>query len=156
MKKKDDRQDAIKNLISFKEISSQKEIIDEMKRQGFKITQATLSRDFKQMKIAKAASYNGKYVYVLPNNIMYKRSQSNNSDESKENNGYKSIEFSGNIAVIRTRPAYAGSLAYDLDNRDFNEIIGTVAGDDTILLVLREGVSQKKILNLLSQMFNTK
>ena len=64
--------------------------------------------------------------------------------------GFVSIKFSGNLAVIKTRPGYASSLAYDIDNRDFHEILGTIAGDDTILLVIREGIEQREVVRALS------
>ena len=151
MKKKASRLDAIKLIISNKEISCQEDLLKELLQEGFELTQATLSRDLKQLKVAKAASMNGKYVYVLPNDIMYKRNvdQSSTSDMMM-NNGFKSLQFSGNIAVIKTRPGYASSIAYDIDSRDFKDIIGTIAGDDTIMLVLREDVDQRIIRNFLS------
>ena len=71
MKKKANRLDAIKMIISSKEVGSQEELLQELGQEGFELTQATLSRDLKQLKVAKAASMNGKYVYVLPNDIMY-------------------------------------------------------------------------------------
>ena len=116
MKKKANRLDAIKMIISSKEVGSQEELLQELNREGFELTQATLSRDLKQLKVAKAASMNGKYVYVLPNNIMYKRSTDQSAGEMLRNNGFISLQFSGNIAVIRTRPGYASSMAYDIDN----------------------------------------
>ena len=81
MKKKANRLDAIKMIISSKEVGSQEELLQELNREGFELTQATLSRDLKQLKVAKAASMNGKYVYVLPNNIMYKRSTDQSAGE---------------------------------------------------------------------------
>ena len=146
MKKKANRLDAIKMIISSKEVGSQEELLQELNREGFELTQATLSRDLKQLKVAKAASMNGKYVYVLPNNIMYKRSTDQSAGEMLRNNGFISLQFSGNIAVIRTRPGYASNI----DNNEFSEILGTIAGDDTIMLVLREGVAISKIRQLLS------
>ena len=131
MKKKANRLDAIKMIISSKEVGSQEELLQELNREGF-------------------ASMNGKYVYVLPNNIMYKRSTDQSAGEMLRNNGFISLQFSGNIAVIRTRPGYASSMAYDIDNNEFSEILGTIAGDDTIMLVLREGVAISKIRQLLS------
>lgn len=131
-------------------VGSQEELLQELNREGFELTQATLSRDLKQLKVAKAASMNGKYVYVLPNNIMYKRSTDQSAGEMLRNNGFISLQFSGNIAVIRTRPGYASSMAYDIDNNEFSEILGTIAGDDTIMLVLREGVATSKVRQLLS------
>ncbi len=145
MKKKANRLDAIKMIISSKEVGSQEELLQELNREGFELTQATLSRDLKQLKVAKAASMNGKYVYVLPNNIMYKRSTDQSAGEMLRNNGFISLQFSGNIAVIRTRPGYASSMAYDIDN---NEQIDVMVADashevyvDTILETIRNAAA---------------
>lgn len=151
MKSKNSRLDVIKIIISSKEIGSQEELLQELAKEGFTLTQATLSRDLKQLKVAKAASMNGNYVYVLPNNTMYKRmTEPLSAQEMLRYNGFVSIEFSGNLAVIKTRPGYASSLAYDIDNHNFDEIIGTIAGDDTLMLVLREGCTRTKVKNSLS------
>lgn len=151
MKSKNKRLDAIKMIISSKEIGSQEELLQELTKEGFHLTQATLSRDLKQLKVAKAASMNGNYVYVLPNNTMYKRmTDSHSATELMMFNGFISIDFSSNLAVIRTRPGYASRLAYDIDVRNFDEILGTIAGDDTILLVVREGCTRMEVLNVLS------
>ncbi len=148
---KNNRLDVIKMIISSKEIGSQEELLTELRNGGFELTQATLSRDLKQLKVAKAASMNGNYVYVLPNDTMYKRAtESHSLQEMMELAGFKSMEFSGNLAVIKTRPGYASSLAYDIDNREFPDILGTVAGDDTIVLVLREGSSRGGMRQALS------
>ena len=151
MKSKNNRLDAIKMIISSKEIGSQDELLQELMKEGYSLTQATLSRDLKHLKVAKAASMNGNYVYVLPNNTMYKRmTEQHSASEMLMYNGFVSIDFSSNLAVIKTRPGYASRLAYDIDNHDFEEILGTIAGDDTILLVLREGYTRTSIRNALS------
>ena len=151
MKSKNNRLDAIKMIISSKEIGSQDELLQELMKEGYSLTQATLSRDLKQLKVDKAASMNGNYVYVLPNNTMYKRmTEQHSASEMLMYNGFVSIDFSSNLAVIKTRPGYASRLAYDIDNHDFEEILGTIAGDDTILLVLREGYTRTSIRNALS------
>lgn len=150
MKKKASRLDAIKMIISSKEIGSQDELLQELNSEGFELTQATLSRDLKQLKVAKAASMNGKYVYVLPNDIMYKRQTDQKASEMLSNNGFVSLQFSANIAVIKTRPGYASSIAYDIDNREGIDILGTIAGDDTIMLVLREGAVHYDVRKFLS------
>lgn len=153
MKCKNSRLDSIKMIISSKEIGSQEELLQELAREGFKLTQATLSRDLKQLKVAKAASMNGNYVYVLPNNTMYKRmTDPQSAADMLRYNGFVSIEFSANIAVIKTRPGYASSLAYDIDDHNFHEIIGTIAGDDTIMLVICEGASRTEVKQALSQL----
>ncbi len=150
MKKKASRLDAIKMIISSQEIGSQEELLQALSAEGFELTQATLSRDLKQLKVAKAASTHGKYVYVLPNDIMYKRATGMSATEMVMNTGFVSLECSRNIAVIKTRPGYASSMAYDIDKTEFNEILGTVAGDDTIILVLREEVQPDQVRTLLS------
>lgn len=153
MKTKDRRLDAIKMIISSKELGSQEEVLEELKKEGFVLTQATLSRDFKQLKVAKAASMNGQYVYVLPNETMYKRVRKPlSATEMMATPGFLSINFSGNIAVIRTRPGYASSIAYNIDNSNVPDILGTIAGDDTILIVLRENVDREAVIQGLNDL----
>ena len=139
MKKKNSRIEALKMLISSNEIGSQEEALQALQKVGFNLTQATLSRDMKQLKVAKAASMNGKYVYVLPNETMYRRvPKPKLAKEMLETPGYISISFSGNMAVVKTRPGYASAIAYNIDNSDLPDILGTIAGDDTIFLVIKE------------------
>lgn len=152
MKSKNNRLDTIKMIISSKEIGSQEELLQELVKEGFRLTQATLSRDLKQLKVAKAASMNGNYVYVLPNNTMYKRmTEQHPVSELMMYNGFVSIDFSANLAVVKTRPGYASRLAYDIDMHNCYEILGTIAGDDTIMLVLREGSTHAEVKASLSQ-----
>lgn len=151
MKKKNDRIEMLKLLISSNELGSQEEVLQALAREGFNVTQATLSRDFKQLKVAKAASMNGKYVYVLPNETMYRRVPSpRTAAEMMRLPGFLSINFSSNMGVIRTRPGYASSIAYNIDNSHIDEILGTIAGDDTIFIVVKEGVSQQQVILKLS------
>ena len=139
MKKKNSRIEALKMLISSNEIGSQEEALQALQKEGFNLKQATLSRDMKQLKVAKAASMNGKYVYVLPNETMYRRvPKPKLAKEMLETPGYISISFSGNMAVVKTRPGYASAIAYNIDNSDLPDILGTIAGDDTIFLVIKE------------------
>ena len=148
MKTKDLRLEAIKMIISGKEVGSQEEVLNELRKEGFTLTQATLSRDLKQLKVAKAASMNGKYVYVLPNETMSRRSHKPlSAGEMLSNPGFLSINFSGNLGVIKTRPGYASSIAYNIDNSNVPEILGTIAGDDTIIIVLREGVDHNALID---------
>ena len=153
MRFKNDRLEAIKLLISSQEIGSQKELLEALEAEGFIVTQATLSRDLKQLKVAKAASMNGRYVYVLPNETMYRRVQKPlPAREMMLTPGFLSIQFSGNIGVIKTRPGYASSIAYNIDNSDIPEILGTIAGDDTIMIVVKEGAQEFEIIDLLHEL----
>ena len=135
MKVKSNRMELLKMLISSKEMSSQEELLNALAVEGYNITQATLSRDLKQLKVAKAATMSGKYVYVLPNETMYRRvSKAASMKEMLQSTGFRSINFSGNMGVIRTRPGYASSIAYNIDNGHIDEIIGTIAGSLLYLL----------------------
>jgi len=67
-----------------------------------------------------------------------------------QSSGFVSINFSGNMGVIKTRPGYASSIAYNIDNSDIPQIIGTIAGDDTIFIVIKQGVSELDVIEGLS------
>lgn len=150
MRAKSQRLDAIRMILSSEEISSQEDLLKELRDEGFPVTQATLSRDLKQLKVAKAASINGQYVYVLPNETMYHRIHTPlKAVEMMTVPGFLNINFSGNLGVIRTRPGYASSIAYNIDNSDIPEILGTIAGDDTIFIVVKDGVDHNAIIDAL-------
>ena len=132
-------------------MGSQDELLAALQKEGFKLTQATLSRDLKQLKVAKAASMSGNYVYVLPNETMYKRVSTPNSvREMLKVPGFVSINFAGNIGVIKTRPGYASSIAWNIDNSDIPIILGTIAGDDTIFIAIKEGIKHQEVIEALS------
>ena len=144
-KKKNDRIEVLKMLISSKEMGSQEEVMQALKSEGFPITQATLSRDMKQLRIAKASSMNGKSVYVLPNETMYKRVRKPKAATTLlQTSGFVSLNYAGNLGVIKTRPGYASSIAYNIDVSNLPEILGTISGDDTIFIVLKEGSSKEE------------
>ncbi len=148
MKNRTKRQLAIKRIITSKEISSQDELLVQLKEDGFDLTQATLSRDLKILKVAKVSHSNKGYVYVIPEGVSVEP-QRENTRVNFLVDGFRDLQFSGNLAVLRTRPGYASSLAAVLDNADPYEIIGSIAGDDTILLVMREGVTPSDLINSL-------
>ena len=151
MKVKNNRLEALRLIISSQQLGSQDELLNALQKEGFKLTQATLSRDLKQLKVAKAASMSGNYVYVLPNETMYKRVSTPNSiREMMKVPGFISINFSGNMGIIKTRPGYASSIAWNIDNSDVPEILGTIAGDDTIFIVIKEGVKHQDVVEALT------
>ena len=151
MKVKNNRLEALKMLISSQELSSQEQLLQALHKEGFEITQATLSRDLKLLKVAKAASSSGKYAYVLPNDALYKRiTHPMSISKMGLSTGFQSINFSGNMVVIKTRPGYAMGIASDIDTHAPHEILGTIAGDDTILIIPREGISRDRIVKALS------
>jgi transcriptional regulator of arginine metabolism len=146
MKNKQNRLNAIRIIISNERIGNQDELLKKLYAQGFELTQATLSRDLKQLNVAKTAANDGSYIYILPSNPLYKRlSKDKQAYESKVRSGFVSICYSANIAVIKTRPGYAGGIAYDIDEHELPSVLATVAGDDTILLVIKEGYTHKEV-----------
>ncbi len=148
------RLDAIKLIVSSKEISNQQELLAELRTEGFTLTQATLSRDLKSLQVAKSSNANGRYVYTLPSESNHKQLgyYTNSLQEMMDLAGFRSLDFSGNLGIIKTRPGYASSLAYDIDNLALNDVLGSVAGDDTILLILREGCSRRGIKRALGKL----
>lgn len=152
MKIKNNRLEALRMIISSQQLGSQEELLNALQQEGYKLTQATLSRDLKQLKVAKAASMSGNYVYVLPNETMYKRvSTPQQVREMMQVPGFVSINFSSNMGVIKTRPGYASSIAWNIDNSDIPQILGTIAGDDTIFIVIKQGYSEKEVIDALSE-----
>ena len=138
----------LRMLISSQELCCQEEVLKALAKEGYNVTQATLSRDMKQLKVAKATSLGGKYFYVLPNETMYKRVASPKSAaEMLLTSGFMSINFSGNMGVIRTRPGYASSLAFNIDNSGLPSLLGTIAGDDTIFIVVRDGSTYREVID---------
>lgn len=152
MKVKNNRLEALRLIISSQQLGSQEELLSALQKEGFKLTQATLSRDLKQLKVAKAATMGGNYIYVLPNDTMYKRvSTPGHIREMMQGAGFVSINFSGNMGVIKTRPGYASAIAWNIDGSEIPQIIGTIAGDDTILIVVKEGVGHQEVMEALSK-----
>ena len=124
----------LRQLVRDHIISNQEELSALMKQRGFNVAQATLSRDIREMKIYKAHDEAG-YYYRLPS----PDAEIRHTAGLRQVDSIISLEFSGSLAVIRTRPGHANMIASILDGMKSKEILGTLAGDDTILLVLREG-----------------
>lgn len=151
MKNKVERHESIAELLANEEIGSQDELLGKLVEKGFDLTQATLSRDLKELKVIKAPGLNGKYVYVLPN----AGAKPLDGDEAFAVSGYVSLDFSGNLAVIRTKPGFANGIASVIDKYAPSTIIGTIAGDDTILMVIKEGMSKNNVIRDLSMFIPT-
>ena len=134
-----ERRRAVRELIAGGAISSQEELLRRLAASGLSTTQATLSRDLKVLKVGKLPDGHGGYTYAFRDQL--DQSGSDVSLQSVFMHGYRSIAFSGNLAVIHTLPGHAASVAFALDKLQVAGIIGTVAGDDTILAVLAEGVT---------------
>ena len=146
MKNRNERLMEIRRLIGNRNISSQVELSKLLEKRGFSLTQATLSRDLKYLKVAKMPDDQAGYIYILPDKeqVLEETEASGTGIQ-----GLISLDFAQGMAILRTLPGHASSVAYTIDNLDAYEIAGTIAGDDTILLIPRDGVTRSDLVNLL-------
>lgn len=146
------RLEVIKLIISSQEFTKQDDLLRELAKAGFPTTQATLSRDLHQLRITKGHNEHGELVFMLPEQRRYQRVSDTHVTVQRMNQlGALSVKFSGNIAVVRTPPGHAAHVAYDIDNAHIDEVLGTVAGDDTIFIVLDEEAERPQVLNKLAE-----
>jgi transcriptional regulator of arginine metabolism len=143
VKDRADRLKAVRQIIKEYRINSQEMLLDHLRDQGFTVTQATLSRDLKVLKVGKISEGSNGYYYTLPTEEELRESQHNYAQDLKR--GYISMEFSGNLSIVRTLTGHADTVGIALDNIGIKEIIGTVAGDDTVLVVFRENTRQENV-----------
>lgn len=154
MKNRKQRIELIVDLIRNRCIASQEELAQLLEEHGYTVTQATLSRDLKMLKTTKVPTDRGTYMYILPDSDSLKDQMLATGQVDMNANyqsGFISLEFSGNIAVIKTRNGYAAGLAYDIDMSRVPEILGTIPGSNTIFAVLREDVSREKATEILGR-----
>lgn len=134
----------IHEILESMRVESQAELLLMLEQQGFVCTQATLSRDFRQLHVVKRRLPSGKRYYAVQKqkerNYQIVAESTELSGSVFPIPGFRSIAFSGNMAVIKTLPGYASSVAYHIDECQLPEILGTIAGDDTVFCVIQEGV----------------
>lgn len=147
-KTNEERLSTIRELVSTRAISNQIELLNLLLDRGFDLTQATLSRDLKKLKIIRSVDDAGNYIYTLSG----KKAGSPVPSKEFLPGGALSLEFSGDFGIIKTPPGYAGVIALDIDNLKSEAILGTLAGDDTILLIPREGFNREEIAKALGRL----
>ncbi len=155
MKNRKDRIKLMVDVIRNKCIGSQEELAAHLKKAGYEVTQATLSRDLKMLKTTKIPTDRGGYMYMLPDSDSLKDkllARGRLPVHANYQSGFISIAFSRNIAVIKTRNGYAAGLAYDIDMSRSPEILGTIPGSDTIIAILREDVTHEQARVVFSRM----
>lgn len=144
---KNKRQQKILELIVRYEIGTQEELMQKLREVGFDVTQATVSRDIREMKLTKIETH-GKLHYVAL------RESDEDVKEKYERvfrDGFISMDNAVNILVIKTVSGMAMAVAAALDSMHFNEIVGTIAGDDTIMCAVR---SLDDVVNLMGKLRN--
>ena len=136
---KSKRQEQILALIQDHDIETQEQLLDELKKSGFQATQATISRDIKQLRIIKELGPNGTYRYVSsPKPVEHAFS-------AKLNMIFRqcvtSIDYAQNLIVIKTMPGLANAACSAIDKLELPEMLGTLAGDDTCVVIMRDNAS---------------
>lgn len=149
MKDKVDRQKMIREVVRDNHVSNQEELAAILEEKGLVVAQATLSRDIRELKISKLHDETG-YYYSLSHSGA---SRAADSVGMMTSDSIVSLEFSGQMAVIKTMPGHANMIASIVDGNQVGEVIGTLAGDDTILLVIREGFEREAVLLSLGKLF---
>lgn len=139
----------IREIIANQDIETQDELVDELRRAGYPVTQATVSRDIKELHLVKVATEQGVYKYSLPADQRFNPLQ---KLKRLLQDSFVGIEYSGNLIVLKTLPGNAHAVASLLDHLDWEETIGTIAGDDTILIICRENTNVKEIVQRFTDM----
>jgi len=150
MKDRLQRIQLIKKIISDEVISSQDDLQIRLQEMECDVTQATLSRDLKSLQVMKVSDLKKGYIYRLSDynsDNQYNTEGASRLDFMAES--VLGIEFSANMGVVKTFPGYASSVAIVIDKANPSEILGTIAGDDTILLIMREGVGRNDVIQAL-------
>jgi len=143
------RLEAAIKLIKTSKIHSQDALLGLLQKEGFAVTQATLSRDLKVLKVGKISDGGGGYFYSLPGGEIKETQSTYIHDFLK---GYISIDWSGNIVVVKTYSGHSDPVALALDNFGFNEVLGTIAGrDNAVAVFLREGVSGEDFMKRMKE-----
>ena len=132
----------ILEIIKERIIETQEELVSALKDAGYDATQATVSRDIRELKISKMTTGKGTYRYVLPKQA---DPASGVKFSSALIDSITTVEFAQNLVVIKTYPGLASAVAGGIDRMNLDQILGCVAGDDTIMLVSRSEESAKLI-----------
>ncbi|MBU2700950.1 transcriptional regulator of arginine metabolism [Sporomusaceae bacterium BoRhaA] len=138
------RHTKIKNIVESHVVETQEDLADALRQEGIEVTQATVSRDIKELMLIKVPTGDGHYRYAFPAEKNTPFSQSRM--ERTFQDSITSIDFSENIVVLRTMPGTAQSVAYNIDYVRWPEVLGTVAGDDTIFIIVKPIEAVPKVI----------
>lgn len=146
------RQNAILSIIEEQFIETQQELSDALIRMGFNVTQATVSRDIKELRLVKSQTADGKYHYARAGS--QKSVDSNSRIHTIFSHSVVSVDYAVNNIIIKTLSGMAQAAAITLESMNYPEIIGTIGGDDTVLVVVKSEEDAKKLTESLKIMIN--
>ncbi|PYZ98569.1 arginine repressor [Alteribacter lacisalsi] len=124
----------IREIITNNEVETQDDLVSFLRSAGFNVTQATVSRDIKELHLVKVPMIDGRYKYSLPADQRFNPLQ---KLKRALMDSFVSIEHTNNMIVMKTLPGNANAVGALIDNLDWNEVLGTICGDDTILIICR-------------------
>lgn len=139
----------IREIITYNEIETQDELVETLKNQGYNVTQATISRDIKELHLVKVPMADGRYKYSLPADQRFNPLQ---KLKRALIDSFVKIESANNLIVMKTLPGNANAIAVLIDHLDWEEIIGTIGGDDAILIICRTNEEAVVITNRFLEM----
>ena len=133
----------IREIITHQAIETQDELVDALRDAGYQVTQATVSRDIKELLLIKVPADDGRYKYSMPTDQRY-----NPVQKLKRSlvDSFVHIDLTGNLVVMKCLPGTANSVAVLIDNMEWSEVMGTICGDDTILIICRTEDDSKLVV----------
>ena len=152
---KNSRQKKILEIIEKYDIETQDALIKKLADEGYIVTQTTASRDIRQLNLVKGIGKNGCYKYIMPGTVA-KQENKGLVFNSAITDSVISIEAAGNIVVVKTYAGMANAIAVCFDSLPSHRIVGSVAGDDTILLVVKTPEDAQMLSTELFEMFKKK
>jgi len=132
----------IREIISNMEIETQDELVEILRSEGFDVTQATVSRDIKELQLIKVPLADGRYKYSLPSDQRF------NPEQKLKRmllDSYINIDYAQNLIVLKTFPGNANAIGVLIDQLRWEEIMGTICGDDTCLIICRSPEKAKMV-----------
>ncbi|GGA39600.1 arginine repressor [Kroppenstedtia guangzhouensis] len=139
----------IREIITHRDVETQEDLVAELKKAGYNVTQATVSRDIKELHLVKVPTNNGSYKYSLPADNRFNPHQKLRRMLSE---AFVGIDLSENLIVMKTMPGNAHAIAVLIDHLAWPDILGTIAGDDTIMLICRDREQAPHIKNRFIEM----
>ena len=138
MKERFERLKAVRSIIKAHRIDSQETLLQLLQEAGFTVTQATLSRDLKFLKVGKVSDGHSGYYYTVPSDEERRESERHYIQDFLR--GYVSIDWNSSVAVVRTFSGHSDSVSLAIDNMGLDEVLGTISGrDNMVFIALKEG-----------------
>lgn len=149
---KSTRQQEILDIISTSEVETQEQLLERLKERGIATTQATISRDIKELHLVKELSGKGSYRYALSG----KKDHTNITGRLKTifREGVVSYEQAQNLVVVKTMPGLGSAAGAALDGMEIPDLVGSLAGDDTVLLILRTNQNAQDFCATIGEMLS--